>query len=148
MSDTQTQNELKHEPCLTLWLQNINLEKNPWQWQLPWKHNLYTWRWPIRSKYLVYVYNKENKKSEHQPKLHVDGKSDTKSKIYTVQQDAEILLLLFVRVWVLIGSRILTSPYCPDWLWAHTTTSPLGTGASFPLGGGGGFKWQEREADH
>jgi hypothetical protein len=34
------------------------------------------------------MYSKEDKKSEHQPKLHVDGRSDTESQIYTVQQDA------------------------------------------------------------
>jgi hypothetical protein len=32
------------------------------------------------------VYNKEKKKSEYQPNLHVDGKSDTKSQISRVQQ--------------------------------------------------------------
>jgi hypothetical protein len=33
-------------------------------------------------------------KSHHQPKLHVDEKSDTKSQIYTAQQDATILYWL------------------------------------------------------
>jgi hypothetical protein len=35
----------------------------------------------IRPKYVVQVYNKEEKKSEHQPKLHIEGKSKTKSHI-------------------------------------------------------------------
>jgi hypothetical protein len=33
-------------------------------------------------------YNKENKKGEYQGKLHIDGKSETKSQTYTVQRDA------------------------------------------------------------
>jgi hypothetical protein len=41
-----------------------------------------------------YVYNKKEekkkKKSEYQLKLHVNGKSDTKSQIYITQQDAAI----------------------------------------------------------
>jgi hypothetical protein len=39
----------------------------------------------------VYIYNKEMT-GEYQPKLHADGKSDTKSVIYTVQQDGAIQL--------------------------------------------------------
>jgi hypothetical protein len=35
----------------------------------------------------VYVYDKE-KKSKHQSWLHVDGKSDAESHIYSEQQDA------------------------------------------------------------
>jgi hypothetical protein len=45
--------------------------------------NLYTWRWPVRPKHVVYDYNKE-KKSEQQPKMHVDGsiqKSQIKSSL-------------------------------------------------------------------
>jgi hypothetical protein len=48
-----------------------------------------TWKRPIRPKHVVYIYNK-NKESEHQPKLHEDGKSGTKSAIYTVQLGAAV----------------------------------------------------------
>jgi hypothetical protein len=44
------------------------------------KTNLYTRRWKIRLKLVVYIYNKEMK-SEHQPKLHAERKNDTKSQI-------------------------------------------------------------------
>jgi hypothetical protein len=32
----------------------------------------------------------EEKMKEYQPKLHADGNSDTKTQIYTVQQEAAI----------------------------------------------------------
>jgi hypothetical protein len=44
---------------------------------------------------------------------------------------------------VQVGSRIFTSPYRPDLLWADATYYPLGTEALAP-----GVKRQEREADH
>jgi hypothetical protein len=44
----------------------------------------------IRPKHVVHVYIKEKKKSEHQPKLQVKGKSYTISEMYTVQQNAAI----------------------------------------------------------
>jgi hypothetical protein len=41
--------------------------------------NLYTSRWLIGQKHVVYICNKE-KKSEQQPKLHVDWKKYTKKQ--------------------------------------------------------------------
>jgi hypothetical protein len=39
-----------------------------------------------------------------------------------------------VGVRVPVGSRIFTSPYCPDRLWGQPTSYPMGTGDSFPGG--------------
>jgi hypothetical protein len=44
----------------------------------------------------VYDYNK-NTMSEQQPKLHVDGRSDTKLEIYTVQHDARIYVVVLLN---------------------------------------------------
>jgi hypothetical protein len=45
--------------------------KNPLLYR---KANLNAERWGIRPKHVVYVYNSETEKSEHQPVLHVEGK--------------------------------------------------------------------------
>jgi hypothetical protein len=37
-----------------------------------------------------------------------------------------------VGVRVPVGSRTFSSPRCPDRLWAHPTSYPMGTGGSFP----------------
>jgi hypothetical protein len=87
----------KRTNLTSAWLQNItNLKENPWQKQLPRKNNLYTWRWPIRMKHVVYAYSKETN-CEHQLKLHIDGKSVTKCQIYTVQQDVVIINIKNLR---------------------------------------------------
>jgi hypothetical protein len=36
-------------------------------------------------KHVIMIYNKEKKKGEHKQKLHIGGKSETESQIYTVQ---------------------------------------------------------------
>jgi hypothetical protein len=41
------------------------------------------------------------------------------------------------------GKRFYSTPQRPDRLWAHPSTSPMGTGGSFPGGKAAG-----READH
>jgi hypothetical protein len=49
-----------------------------------------------------------------------------------------------VRVGVPVGSRIFTSPCCPDQLWSPPNLLSNGYWGLFPRG----VKWLEREADH
>jgi hypothetical protein len=57
---------------------------------------VYTSRWPIRPKHVAYVYSREKKKKKKKKKKRARTevahrrKIDTKSQIYTVQQDAVI----------------------------------------------------------
>jgi hypothetical protein len=48
-----------------------------------------------------------------------------------------------VEIRVLVESRMFSSPYRPDRLWAHLASYQIDTWGSFP-----GVKWPGREADH
>jgi hypothetical protein len=118
--------------------------------------------WSASPKRVVYACTTD-KKSEHQQTLHIDDKNENKSRIicniyityifYIENRGSAVgtapgygLHDRGVGFRDPVSSRIFTSPYHPEGLWANPAFCPMGT-----WGGGGtspGVKWSEREADH